>query len=146
VRAVLVGFLAGALFGTGLVLSRMTDPGVVLGFLDVTGAWNPAALVVMGGAALTFGVFYAVTRRRGAPLVGPSLRLPSERPLDRRLFLGTATFGLGWGLLGLCPGPAIVSLASGRTGSLLVVGAMLVGIALAGRAGAVQADARGGGP
>jgi uncharacterized protein len=131
VKAIAIGFLAGVLFGAGLVLARMTDPRVVLAFLDVTGrGWDPSLLFVMAGAATTFGVLYGVARRRGAPLVGPSLRLPSERPLDRRLFVGTALFGIGWGLVGLCPGPSLVAAASGDRATLAFVAAMLVGIAL----------------
>jgi len=142
VKAIAIGFAAGALFGAGLVVARMTDPRVVLAFLDVAGAWNPSLLFVMGGAAGTFGLFYAVTMRRRAPLVGPSLRLPSERPLDARLFLGTAIFGVGWGLAGLCPGPALTSMVTGSTATLAFVAAMIAGVALAGRSSAVQADTR----
>jgi uncharacterized protein len=142
VKAVAVGFLAGLLFGTGLVVSHMTDPRVVLAFLDVAGAWNPALLFVMAGAASTFGLFYWITTRRQAPLLGPSLRLPEERPLDPRLFVGTAVFGVGWGLVGLCPGPALTSLASGSAATLVFAAAMLAGIAVAGRVTSVQADGR----
>jgi uncharacterized membrane protein YedE/YeeE len=142
VKAIAIGFAAGLLFGAGLVVARMTDPRVVLAFLDLTGAWNPSLILVMGGAAATFGAFYAITMRRRAPLVGPSLRLPAERPLDTRLFLGTAIFGLGWGLVGLCPGPALTSMASGGTATLAFVAAMIAGVALAGRTSAVQADTR----
>lgn len=141
-KAVAIGFAAGLLFGAGLVVARMTDPRVVLAFLDVTGAWNPSLLFVMGGAAATFGLFYRVTTRRQAPLAGPSLRVPSERPLDLRLFAGTALFGVGWGLVGLCPGPALTSLASGSASTLAFVAAMIAGIALAGRTGAIQTDRR----
>ena len=141
-RAVLVGFLAGALFGAGLLIARMTDPRVVLAFLDVTGAWNPSLLFVMAGAATTFGLLYAIAIRRTVPLVGPSLRLPSERPLDARLFVGTALFGAGWGLGGFCPGPAVTSLGAAHGSTLAFVAAMLAGIWLAGRMAGVQADGR----
>jgi uncharacterized membrane protein YedE/YeeE len=123
-----IGFAAGLLFGTGLALARMTDPRVVLAFLDVTGAWNPSLLVVMAGAASTFGLLYELTIRRRAPLVAASLRVPEERPLDRRLFLGTTLFGIGWGLVGLCPGPAITALFGGNDSGRVFVVAMLVGI------------------
>jgi uncharacterized membrane protein YedE/YeeE len=147
VKAVAIGFAAGLLFGAGLIVARMTDPRIVLAFLDVAGAWNPSLLFVMAGAAGTFGAFYAITIRRRTPLVGPtvqarSLRLPSERPLDARLFLGTAIFGLGWGLVGLCPGPALTSIASGSEATLVFVVAMIAGIGLAGRTASVQADGR----
>jgi uncharacterized membrane protein YedE/YeeE len=142
VRAVAIGFAAGLLFGGGLVVARMTDPRVVLAFLDLTGPWNPSLLFVMGGAAGTFGAFYAITTRRQASLAGPSLRIPSERPLDARLFIGTAIFGLGWGLVGLCPGPALTSMASGSAATVVFVMAMIAGIALAGRTSSVQTDGR----
>jgi uncharacterized membrane protein YedE/YeeE len=130
-----VGFLAGLLFGAGLVLARMTDPRVVLAFLDVAGAgWDPSLLGVMGGAAVTFGLFYWFTVRRQSPLLVPELHLPIERPLDRRLFIGTTLFGVGWGLVGLCPGPALTALFGTGTSGWLFVAAMLVGIALVPRA------------
>lgn len=129
---VVAGFAAGLLFGGGLVLSRMTDPRVVLAFLDVTGTWNPTLLGVMGGAVATFGAFYWITiaRRRQAVLAA-DLSVPAERPLDGRLFAGTALFGIGWGLTGLCPGPAITSLAAGRATGLTFAAAMIAGMALA---------------
>ncbi len=128
-----IGFAAGLLFGAGLVVARMTDPAVVLGFLDVTGAWNPSLLAVMAGAATTFGAIYALAIRRQAPLVGPALRIPVERPLDRRLFVGTTLFGIGWGLVGLCPGPAVTALFGSSASGRVFVAAMLAGIAVAGR-------------
>jgi uncharacterized membrane protein YedE/YeeE len=139
VKAVLVGFLAGVLFGGGLVIARMTDPGVVLAFLDVAGAWDPSLLFVMAGAVTTFGLVYAIAIRRTTPLIGPSLRLPSERPLDARLFVGTALFGAGWGLSGFCPGPAVTSLGAAHGTTLVFVAAMLVGIWLASRRDAPRA-------
>jgi uncharacterized membrane protein YedE/YeeE len=128
VKAPLVGFVAGLLFGAGLVIARMTDPRVVLAFLDVAGAWDPSLLAVMGGAAATFGFLYWLTVRRRAPLLVPELRLPREAPLDRRLFVGTTLFGVGWDLVGLCPGPAVTALfGTGPSGWLFLL-AMLVGI------------------
>ena len=129
-KGIVVGFAAGLLFGAGLAIARMTDPRVVLAFLDVTGAWNPSLLLVMAGAASTFGATYWLTRRRGAPLAAPSLHIPEERPLDARLFVGTTLFGIGWGLVGLCPGPAITALVGGNASGRLFVLAMLSGIAL----------------
>lgn len=126
-----VGFAAGLLFGAGLVIARMTDPRVVLAFLDVTGAWDPSLLFVMGGAASTFGLLYAVAVRRGRAALSPQLRVPDERPFDRRLFAGATLFGIGWGLIGLCPGPAIVSLAGTAGSGRLFVAAMLVGMVAA---------------
>ena len=142
--AIVIGFAAGLLFGAGLAIARMTDPRVVLAFLDVTGAWNPSLLAVMGGAAATFGLLYRVASRRGVPLVAASLRVPEERPLDRRLFVGTTLFGIGWGLVGLCPGPAVTALVGGNGSGRVFVAAMLAGILFAGTgaSGAEQAQQR----
>jgi uncharacterized protein len=131
VIAVLVGFGAGLLFGIGLVIARATDPAVVLGFLDVTGAWNPALIGLMAGGAATFGLLYRLARRRGSPIAAPTLWVPNERPLDARLFIGTALFGVGWGLVGLCPGPAVTALFGGNASGRVFVLAMLAGIAVA---------------
>jgi len=131
VKSVAIGFAAGLLFGAGLAIARMTDPRVVLAFLDVTGDWNPSLLLVMAGAASTFGAIYWFTRRRGSPFASPALRIPDERPLDARLFVGTTLFGLGWGLVGLCPGPALTALFGGNGSGRVFVVAMLAGIALA---------------
>ena len=128
-----VGFAAGLLFGAGLAIARMTDPRVVLAFLDVTGAWNPSLLAVMASAASTFGLLYWLAIRRAAPIVAASLRVPAERPLDRRLFVGTTLFGVGWGLVGLCPGPAVTALVESNVSGRVFVVSMLVGIALATR-------------
>ena len=132
-KAIVVGFIAGLLFGAGLAIARMTDPRVVLAFLDVTGAWTPSLLLVMGGAASSFGAIYWLTRRRGAPLIARSLQIPAERPLDARLFVGTTLFGIGWGLVGLCPGPAVTALVAGNGSGRVFVAAMLAGIAMAPR-------------
>ena len=126
-----VGFAAGLLFGAGLAIARMTDPRVVLAFLDVTGAWNPSLLAVMASAASTFGLLYWLAIRRAAPIVAASLRVPAERPLDRRLFVGTTLFGIGWGLVGLCPGPAITAIVGGSGSGRVFVLAMLAGIGAA---------------
>lgn len=131
--AVVIGLFAGVLFGAGLVIARATDPAVVLGFLDVTGTWNPSLIGLMGGGASTFGLLYWLARRRGSPIAAATLPVPNERPIDARLFVGTALFGLGWGLVGLCPGPAITAVAGGNGSGRLFVGAMLAGIAAASR-------------
>jgi uncharacterized membrane protein YedE/YeeE len=131
VIAVAIGLCAGLLFGTGLVLARATDPAVVLGFLDVAGAWNPSLIGLMGGGASTFGLLYWLARRRGHPIAAPTLHVPQERPIDARLFVGTTLFGLGWGLVGLCPGPAITALVGGNGSGRVFVLAMLAGITAA---------------
>lgn len=141
-KTIVIGFAAGLLFGAGLAIARMTDPRVVLAFLDVTGAWNPALLMVMAGAASTFGLLYGLTIRREAPLVAASLRVPEERPLDRRLFVGTTLFGIGWGLVGLCPGPAVTALFGSNGSGRVFVAAMLAGIAVATRSFPAGAGAK----
>jgi uncharacterized membrane protein YedE/YeeE len=126
-------FLAGALFGAGLVLSGMADPARVRGFLDVTGAWNPALAFVMAGAVGTFGVGMIVARRLrgGRGWFGTLLPARNLDPVDRRLVVGAILFGAGWGLAGFCPGPALANLAVLRTDALIFVPAMAVGMILA---------------
>jgi uncharacterized protein len=129
--ASLVAFLTGLLFALGLGISGMTQPAKVLGFLDVAGRWDPSLAFVMAGA---IGVYAALARlilRRRAPLVAPSFSLPVRRRVDARLLIGAAVFGIGWGLAGLCPGPAVTALASGKPIAVAFVGAMLIGTVLA---------------
>lgn len=131
-----VAYLAGAIFGTGLLLSGMTQPAKVIGFLDVTaarGAWDPTLAFVMGGAVLVHMIGYRLARRRTRPLFDAGFHIPTRRDLDLRLIGGSAVFGAGWGLAGYCPGPALVSAASGATPALVFVGAMIAGMAIAGR-------------
>lgn len=121
-------FLVGLLFGWGLLLSGMTDPGKVQGFLDLTGPWDPSLAFVMGGA-IGVGVFaFAAARRRTASFLGDALHLPARRDIDRPLVLGALVFGAGWGLAGFCPGPALVSLAGGHVKGVVFVAAMLAGM------------------
>ena len=121
-------FAVGLLFGIGLILSGMTDPGKVIGFLDLFGAWDPSLALVMGGAILV-GVFaFALAKRRTTTFLGGALTLPGSRDIDRRLVVGGLLFGAGWGLAGFCPGPAIVSLASGQPKAAVFVAAMLAGM------------------
>lgn len=125
-----VAFAVGLLFGLGLILSGMTDPGKVQGFLDLAGAWDPSLAFVMGGAILVaFGAF-AVARRRTTAFLGGAMHLPSTRAVDRPLIVGSLVFGIGWGLAGFCPGPALVSLGAGHWQALLFTVAMLAGMAL----------------
>ena len=123
-----VEFFVGLLFGLGLILSGMTDPGKVLGFLDLAGQWDPSLALVMGGAIAVGVLAFALARKRTRNLLGGALRLPSAGPIDRRLVLGAFTFGVGWGLAGFCPGPAVVSMASGQWQALLFVAAMVAGM------------------
>ena len=121
-------FVVGLVFGIGLVLSGMTDPGKVIGFLDLFGAWDPSLALVMGGAVLV-GVFaFALAKKRTTTFLGGALTLPGSRDIDRRLVVGGLLCGAGWGLAGFCPGPAIVSLASGQPKAAVFVAAMLAGM------------------
>jgi uncharacterized protein len=132
-RRLLILFGAGALFGFGLALSGMTDPGRVIGFLDVTGAWDPALLFVMAGAITTFGLGLVLWRKRYGAVGWFGVKLPSRDtdPIDRRLVIGSFIFGIGWGLSGFCPGPALANLAGLRPAALVFVPAMAVGMLLA---------------
>ena len=124
----LTAFASGLVFGIGLLLSGMTDPGKVIGFLDVGGAWDPSLAFVMGGAVLVAMAAFALARRRTRTLLGGALHLPQRRDIESRLVLGSAVFGIGWGLAGFCPGPALVSLASGQEKAAIFVVAMLAGM------------------
>ena len=124
-------FLAGALFGMGLAVSGMTDPARVIGFLNVFGAWDPALLFVMAGAVGVYGLGMLILRR----VKNRNLELPSaaSSPIDRQLVIGSAIFGVGWGLGGFCPGPALANLGALRVEALLFVPAMAIGMFLAQR-------------
>ena len=128
---ILSALAAGLIFGVGLALSGMTDPAVVQGFLDIFGAWNPALLFVMAGAVCLTFIGYRLVFARGAPLLGPRFHVPTLTQIDGPLVIGAAMFGVGWGLAGYCPGPAIASLASGSRDVLLFVIAMVIGMLLA---------------
>lgn len=123
-------FVVGLIFGIGLILSGMTDPAKVIGFLDLFGAWDPSLALVMGGAILVGVGAFALAARRTATFLGGALDLPNSRIIDRRLVLGGLLFGVGWGLAGFCPGPAIVSLGSGQPKAAVFVLAMLAGMAI----------------
>ena len=123
-------FFVGLLFGWGLLISGMTDPGKVIGFLDLAGAWDPSLALVMGGA-IAVGVFaFAIARKRTRNFFGGALHLPTSSDIDKRLVIGSLLFGAGWGLAGFCPGPGIVSMAAGESKALLFVVAMLAGMAI----------------
>lgn len=123
-----VSLLAGLVFGLGLIVSGMANPAKVLGFLDITGNWDPSLAFVMAGAITVGLVAFTLARRRTVSLLGAEMRLPSARHIDRSLVLGSVLFGIGWGVAGFCPGPALVSLGMGEVKALVFVAAMLVGM------------------
>lgn len=123
-------FLVGLLFGIGLIVGGMTDPSKVLGFLDLAGAWDPSLAFVMAGAVAVGLVGFTRARRRQTSLLRAPMRLPVARHIDRRLTLGSAMFGVGWGLAGFCPGPALAALGMGEPKALLFVAAMLAGMGI----------------
>lgn len=125
-----IEFFVGLLFGLGLLLSGMTDPGKVLGFLDIFGSWDPSLAFVMGGAIAVGFFAFALARGRTTSFLGGALHLPKSSEIDRRLVIGGLTFGAGWGLAGFCPGPAVVSMASGEVKAAVFVVAMLVGMVI----------------
>lgn len=125
---ILMAFAAGLLFGAGLVLSQMVNPAKVLGFLDLAGDWDPSLAFVMLGAVPVAAMGYGVARRLAKPLCATAFAEPARRPIDRRLAGGAVLFGIGWGLVGLCPGPAIANLATLSPGVIVFVVAMAVGM------------------
>ena len=128
---VLAALLAGIMFGLGLSISQMVNPAKVLAFLDVAGAWDPSLAVVMAGALLVTLPAYALARRRARPVLAGRFAWPTARDIDRRLVAGAVLFGVGWGLVGFCPGPAVASFAFGLPQSFVFVAAMAVGAMLA---------------
>lgn len=126
----LMSLLAGLVFGVGLIVSGMSDPAKVLAFLDVAGAWDPSLAFVMAGAiGVGIGAF-ALARRRERSWLGTEIRLPASGRIDRRLVGGSLLFGIGWGIAGFCPGPALVALGAGLPKALVFVAAMVVGMGL----------------
>lgn len=126
----LIVILCGLLFGAGLVLSDMTNPSRVLAFLDLAGAWDPTALFVFAGALPVSGLSYWIARRRTAPVFDDRFHVPSTTVIDRRLIGGAVLFGIGWGIAGFCPGPALTAVISGKGEVFIFLGAMLSGMAL----------------
>ena len=129
-RLLLSAFAVGLLFGLGLVISQMINPAKVLAFLDIFGAWDPSLAVVMAAAVAASALGTLLARRRGGPVLAGRLEIPDRRDLEPRLVAGAAVFGVGWGLAGLCPGPAITTLPLGLWQAFLFVAAMLAGMAL----------------
>ncbi|MBC7454619.1 MAG: YeeE/YedE family protein [Massilia sp.] len=127
---ILMALVVGLVFGIGLIISGMTDPSKVIGFLDLHGAWDPSLAFVMGGAVLVGLGAFALAKKRTTSFLGGAMHLPTNRGLDKRLVIGSLLFGVGWGLAGFCPGPAIVSLGTGNPKAVVFVLAMLAGMAV----------------
>jgi uncharacterized protein len=134
----LSGFLAGLVFGLGLVISGMANPAKVLNFLDLAGNWDPSLAFVMGGATLTAFLGYRLAWRRPKPILTDKFEIPSSTAIDRPLIAGAGIFGIGWGIGGFCPGPALTSLPLLAPGTLVFVPAMLLGLWLGSRARNLQ--------
>jgi uncharacterized membrane protein YedE/YeeE len=124
----LAALAAGLVFGLGLTVSGMTDPAKVLNFLDLAGTWDGSLAFVMGGGVVVAFIGYRLAFAAGTPLFDSQFHLPTATQIDGRLLAGAALFGVGWGLAGLCPGPALASLFTGSTGVLVFVGAMMAGM------------------
>ena len=129
-REIVPGLVAGLIFGAGLALSDMVNPARVQAFLDVAGAWDPTLMFVMGAAILPSALAYIIRRRMNRPLLERRFSIPKSRTLDRPLLIGAALFGIGWGLVGFCPGPALAGLVLGAWQPWVFVAAMLAGMAL----------------
>ena len=126
----ITALLAGLLFGAGLIVSGMVNPVKVLGFLDLAGSWDPSLALVMLGAIAVGSLGFNRAKQWQTSLLGASMDLPASMAIDRRLIAGSLLFGIGWGLAGICPGPALVALAAGAPQALVFVLAMLAGMAL----------------
>lgn len=122
--------ISGLIFGLGLIVSQMTNPAKVIGFLDIFGDWDPSLALVMGGAVVVSALGTIIARRRGATMFAEQIELPTRRDLDYRLIGGAALFGIGWGLVGLCPGPALTAVTFGPWQLVVFVAAMFAGMAL----------------
>ena len=127
---IFASWVAGVIFGLGLIVSGMADPAKVLGFLDLAGAWDPSLAFVMAGAISVAAVAFAVARKRTVSFLGAAMNLPKTRRTDRRLVAGSLMFGIGWGVAGFCPGPGLVALGMGEIKALVFVVAMLAGMGL----------------
>lgn len=124
----LVALAAGLIFGAGLTISQMIDPAKVVGFLDLFGQWDPSLALVMAGALAVTFLGYRLARSLGHPWLAPKFQMPTKRDLDARLLLGAVLFGIGWGLAGYCPGPAISGLALAELPTVIFVASMLAGM------------------
>lgn len=138
-----ISVVTGALFALGLALSGMTQPAKVLGFLDLFGSWDPTLMFVMGGAIMVHApIYWLVVRKRPKPAFAQAFSLPVRRDVDKRLLGGAVLFGLGWGVAGFCPGPALVSVSTLTPTVLVFVGAMVAGMVLFHEIERARGDAR----
>ncbi len=122
-----IAFLSGLLLSAGITLSAMIDPQKVLGFLNILGNWDPSLALVMAAALAVYSIGFHFSQKRSAPLLAKTFFLPTKTKIDRQLLLGALIFGLGWGLLGYCPGPALAALTSGSIGTAGFVASMILG-------------------
>ena len=127
----IAAFFIGGLFGVGLLISGMTDTRKVIGWLDIFGDWDPTLAFVMGGAIIPMAIAWQIAARRAAPALGGTFPSPPEPRLGRNLVVGSVLFGVGWGLVGLCPGPAIASITWGGTGGAVFLVTMILGMVAA---------------
>ena len=127
---ILVNLFAGVLFGLGLTVSGMVDPAKIIGFLDFAGDWDPTLAFVMGGALFVTIPTFRLILRRPRPILADNFDLPTKKDVDSRLLAGSAIFGIGWGLAGFCPGPAVTAMASGLAPVFAFVAAMVAGMAV----------------
>jgi uncharacterized protein len=128
---ILINLIAGIVFAVGLIIAGMTNPTKILNFLDIAGTFDPSLAFVLGGAVVTASIGYRLAWKRERPFLAPAFATPAKPVVDRYLIAGAALFGLGWGLSGFCPGPALASIAQGAAGTLAFVAAMLGGMVFA---------------
>ncbi|MGR5145788.1 DUF6691 family protein [Photobacterium alginatilyticum] len=132
IASLFVALVSGVLFGMGMMISGMVDPHRVIGFLDITGAWDPSLMFVMGGALAVFmPIYLLVIKKRNAPVCSERFSLSNNRVIDKKLVGGAALFGLGWGIAGICPGPAVTSISGMNPSMLVFIAAMLLGMVIA---------------
>ncbi len=127
---IIVSTLVGMIFGFGLILSGMVNPAIVLSFLDIAGNWNPSLLWVMGGAMSVSAIAFAVAKKRKKSYLGIPIQIPITTQIDHRLLIGSFLFGVGWGIAGICPGPALVLVGSGSANAIVFLIAMMTGMLL----------------
>jgi uncharacterized protein len=127
---ILVSFVVGLLFGLGIILGGMSNPAKVQAFLDLGGNWDPSLALVMGGAIAVGLIAFRMAGRRTSTLLGDPMQLPGNKQIDRRLLVGSGLFGIGWGLAGICPGPALTLLGTGASKGIIFMLAMLAGMLL----------------